>query len=376
MPLSVLHGPHNISDQAVALSAAERKQHVASDAVLIGSNDVRAQKRFSGSGAGPFLNRLQFAMRAPLRYDVLHLYFAGSFLELGERWSSLYLKEARLAQRLGRPVFFTLQGCDVRLAGQNYAAAEARACREGYCDKFEFCVTSRDADRLRRIAAMRDVATGFFILNPDLRRSVPEAEFLPYAIDIGAIDAAVPDIMQPPPDGSIRIVHAPTDRAMKGTPMIEAAISELAKTWPIEFILLQNMPKAELWRRVTQADIVIDQCLLGWYGAFATEAMALGKPVMAFIRDADRDVVPPAMMDELPVLDLHPDRLVADIEAALERRLEWAEIGQQGAGFVRRWHDAEVIASAMIRKYLFPDRKLDVAAFVPNRAAIQPLRTA
>jgi hypothetical protein len=74
---------------------------------------------------------------------------------------------------------------------------------------------------------MRDVATGFFILNPDLRRSVPEAEFLPYAIDIGAIDAAVPDIMQPSPDGPIRIVHAPTDRAMKGTPMIEAAISEL-----------------------------------------------------------------------------------------------------------------------------------------------------
>jgi hypothetical protein len=36
------------------------------------------------------------------------------------------------------------------------------------------------------------------------------------------------------------------------------------------------MPKAELWRRVAQADSVLDQCLLGWYGAIAPVAWALG----------------------------------------------------------------------------------------------------
>ena len=30
-----------------------------------------------------------------------------------------------------------------------------------------------------------------------------------------------------------------------------------------------------------QADLVVDQVLIGWYGALAVETMAMGKPVIA-----------------------------------------------------------------------------------------------
>ena len=50
------------------------------------------------------------------------------------------------------------------------------------------------------------------------------------------------------------------------------------------------MPKRT--RRYRDADIVVDQLLAGWYGGFAVEAMALGKPVIAYLRESDLHHVP------------------------------------------------------------------------------------
>jgi len=35
------------------------------------------------------------------------------------------------------------------------------------------------------------------------------------------------------------------------------------------------------------ADLLVDQLLTGWYGAVAVEMMALGKPVVCYLREDD-----------------------------------------------------------------------------------------
>ena len=46
----------------------------------------------------------------------------------------------------------------------------------------------------------------------------------------------------------------------------------------------------------------MDQLFAGWYGGVAVEAMALGKPVLAYIRDEDLKFVPSKMASDLPIV--------------------------------------------------------------------------
>jgi hypothetical protein len=107
-------------------------------------------------------------------------------------------------------------------------------------------------------------------------------------------------------------------------------------------------------RLYQRADLVIDQVLAGWYGGFAVEAMAMGKPVACYIRDADLCHIPEAMRAELPFIRLTPETIEADVAAALARRAEWLQWGQQARAFVLRWHHPHRLAEAMIRAYQDP----------------------
>ena len=69
-----------------------------------------------------------------------------------------------------------------------------------------------------------------------------------------------------------------------------------------------HAPHAEAMKLYAQADLVIDQLLAGWYGGFAVETMAMGKPVVCYIRAEDLQFVPPAMVAELPLIPARPTR--------------------------------------------------------------------
>ena len=49
--------------------------------------------------------------------------------------------------------------------------------------------------------------------------------------------------------------------------------------------LVEGLHHDEAFERYRAADIVVDQLNAGWYGLFAIEAMALGKPVVTFLHD-------------------------------------------------------------------------------------------
>ena len=48
--------------------------------------------------------------------------------------------------------------------------------------------------------------------------------------------------------------------------------------------LVQKVSRQEVLARCARAHVVVDQLLLGWYGGFAVESMASGRPVLAYVR--------------------------------------------------------------------------------------------
>src|SRR5919197_2997933 len=71
----------------------------------------------------------------------------------------------------------------------------------------------------------------------------------------------------------LRVAHAPSKRAVKGTDVVIAAVEALRQRGvAIELDLIEGVPHREARRRYAEADVIVDQLRIGWYGMFAIEA--------------------------------------------------------------------------------------------------------
>src|SRR5207237_1936977 len=110
--------------------------------------------------------------------------------------------------------------------------------------------------------------------------------------------------------------------------------------------LIEGVSHTEVLRRLRDADIVVDQLLIGWYGGFAVEAMALAKPVLCFIREESAADNP--FGTELPIVRTTPDTLVARLrELAVDREAR-AKIGAAPRAFVELDHDPRRVARKVL----------------------------
>jgi glycosyltransferase involved in cell wall biosynthesis len=362
----ILHGPFNIGNQPWALSRAERRLGSRSDLVVRTGTWFKypADKILCDDSAGPrtkMIRSVLFGLSALLRYNVLHYYFGLTFLYpgysfpkdtfRGRLFNRLSSVDLRLARWLGKKRFMTLQGCDVRLAGEGNSRNEWTMCAHGRCSVYQTCIDMLDERRRDLISHVLPLFDRVFYLNPELGHVVPNGQFLPYAnVEIEKFTTAFPS-----GEGRPKIVHAPSDGSIKGTAMILAALEQLKTRYDFELILVEKKTHEEALALYRSADIAIDQILAGWYGGFAVEMMAMGKPVACYIREQDMKFVPDAMRDDMPILRLDPGRLVDDLAAILERRTEWRNAGERSRRYVERWHNPDHIAQAMLDAYRRPD---------------------
>jgi glycosyltransferase involved in cell wall biosynthesis len=86
---------------------------------------------------------------------------------------------------------------------------------------------------------------------------------------------------------------------------------------------------------VQSCDLVLDQFTTGSYGTFAVEAMAAGKPVVAYISDG----VKAATDGALPIVSATPDTLGEVVKALVDDREGTARTGRESAAFARMYHD-------------------------------------
>jgi glycosyltransferase involved in cell wall biosynthesis len=176
----------------------------------------------------------------------------------------------------------------------------------------------------------------------DAIRWVPEAEVIPPGIDLASIEPALPGDRARP-----LIVHAPSSRRRKGTEHVIAACEGLEA----ELEIVEGLRHDEALARYRAADIVVDQLNAGWYGVFAIECMALGKPVVTFLHDEAVRRTEQAFGVEVPIVSATAETLrerlrplVAD--ASYRRRL-----GAASRAYVERIHDVERVADRLLDLY-------------------------
>ncbi len=176
----------------------------------------------------------------------------------------------------------------------------------------------------------------------DALRWVPEAEVVPVGLDLAKYVPAPPS-----ENRRVRIVHATTSRTKKGTEAVVAACKEL----PVELDVVENVRHDEAIARYRQADIVVDQFNAGWYGVFAIEAMALGKPVVGYVRDEPREQTENAFGVKLPIVSTPKEMLAERLRVLVESPDERRRIGTASRAYAERVHDGEKVADRLIEIY-------------------------
>lgn len=183
----------------------------------------------------------------------------------------------------------------------------------------------------------------------DLTILEPDVRWLPSPYNLDVLSAMRPYLE--PNHGLIRIAHAPTNRAVKSTDRIMAAIQNLhASGYNISFDLIERQNWNECLRRKALADIYIDQLNLG-YGNNAVEAWGMGIPVVAGIADEKVRAAMLARWGTLPFKEANETNLegqLAELIVDAEYRLHWS---RAGLGHVRRYHEEFKVAAYLADIY-------------------------
>jgi hypothetical protein len=110
-------------------------------------------------------------------------------------------------------------------------------------------------------------------------------------------------------------------------PLAERGLIEYRR---IPRVLPQDMPI-----HIADADIVIDQLLIGDYGALACQAMAAGRCVVGHVSAGVRSQLP----HPLPIVEARGRELRAVLERLVEDREEGQRAARAGIGYARTFHD-------------------------------------
>jgi len=176
----------------------------------------------------------------------------------------------------------------------------------------------------------------------DALRWVPEAELIPPGLDLRPYTPVPPSDRERP-----LVVHAPSQRAKKGTEHVIAACAQL----PVDLDVVEGVPHDQARERYARADIVVDQLYAGWHGIFALEAMALGKPVVAYLKPDVVEQAERAYGVRVPIVPATAETLVDELRPLVESADLRRRIGAESRAYVEQVHDIERIADRLLDLY-------------------------
>lgn len=255
------------------------------------------------------LQKMPLLLRISKDYDLLHFHYS-SGLPLGldfPLWRALHKK-----------VVMHYHGTDLRRKGEPW-------------------FRSRFAQRT-------------FVSTPDLLEWSKNASWIPNPLNIERYPFVGVRNRPANENDSIKILHAPSRRRFKGTDHLLRAIKKLKNDgYKIDLILVENTPHEKAIKYYKQADIVVDQLIIGWYGMLAQECMALGKPVCVYLREDLEEYV---RSRSQPMLNTTIENLIDNLKLLIEDSNLRDDLGRKGRSYVKDVHSSDKIAVQM--KDLYP----------------------
>lgn len=280
-------------------------------------------------------------------YDIFEFSFRGGFLI----YSNLRTIEPQLLKLCAKKVVIYGYGADCKILADIKKSSRFNNAMDRD--------TSTDAltrKNLRRGQKYADVLIG----EGDLIHLGPKNIMLPLAADLSNWKYQEPRNHKP-----VVFIHSTNHRTHKGSRFIINAFERLKKTHPeIKFMLIEGKTTKECRRLYRQGDVFITDVVTGWHGLTACEAMALGKPVISYLRPKFRPFHRYYAKD-IPIQNANPITLGKQIVRLGSDYKLRQELSKKCRDYVCRVHSLETVGQfrTLIYEYLWAGRKINQKIF-------------
>lgn len=371
-PLRILHLPVDLGGHARALAWSQRK--LGADAISANLHPspygFEGDLSYARSLGDPFRipmrewGRMRLMARSMLA-DVIHLHFGQSLASLrpfplkdraqdglaGRLWArlarTLWLSDIALWRRMGKTVAMTFYGDDIRLVSE---AIQRNPWTHLSVSAVAGLMVDRDPLKHKLCAALGRLGIIVFATNPDLLATLPQGStFLPY----GHVYAS-PSPTPPAFNGDVlRLLHLPTNRAVKGTDFFIAAVEQAKSEGArLELTIAEGIPNRDVPALIRANDLLLDQLRVGWYGGVAVEAMAEARPALAWLNPADIALLPSAFRRDIPVVSASASSAAGRLVTLWREGPEaFAARALASHAFTKCWHDPDQIARQVLSAY-------------------------
>lgn len=265
--------------------------------------------------------------------DIIHWYSGAMALPFG--------LDLAIVKHLGKPGLVEWQGVEIRIPEVEFAENPyyTAVYRHGYeYQAYESLSHSRQLQQ-------RFAEAGFACSAPIGMLQYIQKDIFPrfYVLPRRLILSEYQPIFPKKETTKPIIVHSPTAPVTKGTVAVLKAIEELKPKYDFEFYLIQGMPRSEAMQLMSRADIFLDQFVLGDFGSASLEALALGKPVICYIKPTLAAQYP----SDLPIVKATQDNLSEMLEQLVKDGNWRNQLGQQGRKYIEKYHDASAVAGKL-----------------------------
>lgn len=281
-------------------------------------------------------------VRAVFAADIFHLYFDGGLL----RRTPLQALELWLLRLAGKRIIMFSYGSDAFVIPR----IPYQPWREVLAADYPALVEKAGsiAARVDRFSRQATLVVGSLVHKVGLPRC--DALMLTcYPVETDQLTAKP---LVPGPR-TLRILHAPNHRTIKGTAHLIAAVERLtAQGHAITLDIVERVPRSEVLRRMAEADVVVDQLIFG-YGLTALEGLALGRIVISG-RNPDDHMEPfrhLAGFELCPVIWSSPEGIESDLRNLTEHPLDWPGLGMAGRAYVEKCHSKAATARSWASLY-------------------------
>jgi len=334
--MKVLHAPVNIAGQASTIAEAQRTLGIESDVLVFNQNnfnykcDINLNLNEKTTIMKIFSIIMNF-IKCAIKYDVFHFHFGNSLLP--------YNIDLPILKLFRKKIIMHYWGSDVRQLdiAVNYTHLNMDELKKIYPN-------AADDKKRKKISKINKYVNASIVGDYYLLPYSPNSIVIKQAVDLTKIKFVGCRAQN---NNTIKIVHAPSNREIKGTKYIFPVIQRLRdEGYNIDLILIENKTNEEVLEVCKEADIIIDQLLLESHGVFAIECMALGKPVLCRIDEKIMKYYP-----DLPILNTNPDNLYENLKLLIENPELRRELGEKGRKYVENVHDSKKIAKQLLELY-------------------------
>ncbi len=300
------------------------------------------------------------------RYE-FHLYYGRpplcNFMEqrigLTRMFGKNFLLELWLAKLFGVKLVFLPTGCHDDESKENFTKLDkGKIC--GNCGAWNQCDDALNNLNFSRIGRFFDMQIGVGAID-STQFQMTHMKYKSIDLTLWHPNLTIPPEHQLAASDKIRILHSAylgnsgrdwQGRNIKGSPFVLAAIELLKQEGhPVEYFFIENKPSNQMRFYQAQADVVVDQLIYGWWGSTGIETMAMGKPVVCYMRPSWKAFFLKTFpeYDSLPIVEADTNTIYGALKKLVTDADYRRSKGEESRRFAEAHFDPEKNTKAFVK---------------------------